>query len=114
MEGIEQVKRNIEDIYERKIKSTIDLCEWYSARAIQVFRKFQVYNEFWNNQTGIAYAKVFAENYYVNDEVGWFLAHAVEYGVYLELSNDRKHEALRPIVETLYPEFMKSLKEIWE
>lgn len=114
MDGIELVKKNIENIYEEKIAATIALCEWYAAKALQTFRRFQSFNEFWTNRTNSAYNRVFAENYYIKDEVGWFIAHAVEYGVYLEISNDRKHEALRPIVETLWPDFERDLKRIWE
>jgi hypothetical protein len=79
-----------------------------------LFRRYQTYNTFWNNQTETAYNSVFAENYTVGTEVGWFIAHAVEYGVYLELANDRKHEALRPIIQELWPAFEKDLKTIWE
>lgn len=31
--------------------------------------------------------------------VGFFVAHGVQYGVYLELANDRKYEILTPTIE---------------
>jgi len=99
---------------ERRQIATVALCEWYAAKALQLFRKYQAMDTFWNNQTETAYNTVFAENYVLGNEAGWFIAHAVEYGVYLEIANDRKHEALRPIVMELFPEFQKDLREIWE
>jgi hypothetical protein len=48
------------------------------------------------------------------DTVGWFLAHATDYGVYLELANDRKHAALLPTTLRYYSRFMRDLKSILE
>ena len=100
-------------IFERRIAATKALCEYYSALSIQTFRQRQSANAFWNNQTSTAYSRVFSEAFYERDAIGWFIAHAVEYGVYLELANDRAHEALKPIVIELEPAFMRDLKGIW-
>jgi hypothetical protein len=45
---------------------------------------------------------------------GFFIAHAVEYGPQLELANDGKHAALRPILNAVYSDFMKDLDYIWQ
>ena len=113
IEGTEIVKKNIGDIYNRKLRDTYSLCLWYGARAQETFRKVQTFNLFWNNQTATAYKGVFWKAFQDKSSIGFFLAHAVDYGVYLELANDRKHEALWPIVQELFPEFDKALKEIW-
>lgn len=113
-DGVNEVKQNLKEIYNRKIKETLALCEWYAARAVVMFRKFQGMNVFWNNQTGTAYSTVFTEAISTSTEIGWFMAHAVEYGVCLELANDRKHEAIRPIVQELSEPFMADLRAIWE
>lgn len=110
---IPQLKKNIKKMFEEKEFATYALCQAYAAKALQNFRRFQVFNTFWNNQTNTAYNAVFSDAFDVDGEIGWFIAHAVEYGVYLELSNDRKHEALRPIVEDLKPDFLKALRRIW-
>ena len=101
-------------IFAGRITATKALCEYYAALALQTFRQRQSGNEYWNNKTSTAYSRVYAEGFIEGDVIGWFIAHAVEYGVYLELANDRKHEALRPIVMELEPAFMRDLKRIWE
>ena len=112
--GADNVRRNIKNIADRKLIATVALCNYYAGYAQQKFRERQASNAFWNNQTNTAYNQVFGESFLDGNDVGWFLSHAVKYGVYLELANDRKHEALRPIVQELLPEFEKDLIRIWE
>lgn len=111
--GLNEAKKNIRSIEERRIVATIALCEYYAGVAQQTFRERQIANAFWTNRTGVAYNEVFADNFKEGLEIGFFLAHAVEYGVYLELANDRKHESLRPIMFELLPRFEADLRRIW-
>jgi len=111
--GIRAVKITIQEIFQRRRAMTIMLCMAYAAKALQNFREQQITDEFWNNQTNVAYNSVFGQELVEGDEVGFFLAHTVEYGVYLELANDRKHEALRPVINELLPEFTVNLQRIW-
>lgn len=113
VEGVEKVKAFIADEIKRRKIASIALCRYYAARALENFRVIQNVDGFWTNRTESALAEVFSGAINEDGEIGFFLAHAVDYGVYLELANDRKHEALRPIIMDLYPEFEKDLKEIW-
>lgn len=110
---VDNVARNIADIYTRKINASISLCWYYSEKAQEIFRQYQAGNEYWNNQTGTAYNEVFAKAFKSTNEIGFLLAHNVEYGIYLELANDRKHEALWPIIKGLDKDFNESLRSIW-
>lgn len=112
--GLNEVKRNIRSIEDRRIIATIALCEYYAGLAQQTFRERQIANAFWNNRTGTAYNEVFADSFEDGNDIGFFIAHAVEYGVYLELANDRKHESLRPTLLELLPRFELDLRRIWE
>jgi hypothetical protein len=112
--GIKDVKRNISAIYQRKINATLALCDEYGAMALNRLLQKQSNNEFWNNQTYTAIDTVFYGTLSEKDFVGFFLAHAVEYGVYLELANNRQNAALLPTVVAFYARFEKDLKEIWE
>ena len=114
IEGVDEVKRNIRTIEERKIVATIALCRYYGGYALEQFQRRQAGNKYWDNQTNTAYNEVFSGTYEYPTWVGFFLAHAVVYGVYLELANDRKHEALQPIMVEILPLFEKDLREIWE
>lgn len=108
------ITQNINAIHTRKIIASIALCRYYSALALETFRRFQRFNSFWNNQTGAAYNQVFSSNIAEDREIGFFIAHQVQYGIYLELANDRKHEALWPIIRDLDSEFEIALRSLWE
>jgi hypothetical protein len=113
MDDVTAVKNNIGRIYNRKRVETIALCHEYAAEALKIFQSTQTADVWWNNQTFTAMNTVFSGVISEKDVTGWFLAHAVEYGIYLELANSRKHGALRPIVMKMYPEFDKALRKIW-
>ena len=108
------VIQNIEAANVRNVIASIALCRYYSARALELFRRFQGFNGFWNNQTANAYNGVFSNSFAEDNEIGFFIAHGVEYGVFLELANDRKHEALWPVIRDLDSEFEIALRKLWE
>jgi hypothetical protein len=103
----------IADIYRRREISFFELCKMYAARAENLFTSMQRNEEFWNNHSFQALEGVFGEAYKDSDFIGFFLAHGKDYGVYLELANDRQNEALRPIINTLYKDFMEDLKKLY-
>jgi len=113
IEGLAEVKANIRSIYTRREVMSIALCRFYAAKVLQKFREDQIADKFWNNQTNTAYNAVFSGDINETDAFGFFIAHAVEYGIYLELANDRQNEALRPTVEYFRNDFIRDLKEIW-
>lgn len=110
----ETITKNIRAANTRKVIASIALCRYYSAKALETFRRYQTFQTFWNNQTGTAYNQVFASNIAEDREIGFFIAHDVLYGIYLELANDRKHEALWPIIRDMYSEFEIELRKLWE
>ena len=68
-----------------------------------------VEGEFWNNKTSEAANAVFGETYRTKTEIGFFLAHGMDYGIYLELANNRQNEVLRPLIEEFGAKFLKSV-----
>jgi len=124
-----EVSRNLGIIFAKKRAAAFALCLYYSGLILAEFREQQVvgpgggswidrYNgqgvgRYWNNQTETAAKTVFADAYSDGDEIGFFIAHLVEYGVYLELANNRQHEALKPLIEKYYPLFVKDLQAIY-
>lgn len=113
-QNIADVCFNIKGFNSRKVAASVALCHYYSEKALQIFRRFQIFNEFWTNRTNTAYNAVFGGLVNEQNEIGFLLAHRIEYGVYLELANDRKHEALVPVIRDLDSEFQEDLRKIWE
>lgn len=112
-QSAEKVKKNIAEIHERKVAAVVALCQYYAAEALRYFRSEQTDNRFWTNQTNQAMDTVFSGTIRTDTEVGWGLAHWIEYGVYLELAHSRQNAALRPIVEMYTIEFLNKVMEIY-
>lgn len=110
--SVDAVKANIEAMWGRRRAAVLALCAQYAGYALQNFRMKQAQSKFWTNRTGIARDTVFSGVISERAVAGFFLAHAVEYGIYLELANDRKYEALLPTVAGLYSRFKRDLEEV--
>jgi len=103
-EDAKNVSSFIRQLGDKMIAAAYGLAREYATRAIQDFRTRQgieqeAVGEFWTNRTTDAVRRVFTQAFLTGTEVGFLIAHAVDYGISLELANDRKHEALRPIIE---------------
>ena len=109
---IAKINTNIRGVFGRRRTALLALCIQYSAKALQLFRVRQRGQEYWDNQTYTAMNTVFSNLYIITGVVGFFISHLVEYGVYLELANNRKHEALWPIVKELEGEFLEKVERI--
>jgi hypothetical protein len=109
----EKVVKKINDVLDRRYIATIALCKYYSEYAKQEYQRRQASDEFFTNRTNTLWATVKAESITGRDELGLFIAHTEQYGVYVELANDRKHEALWPIIKSIYSQFEEDLKRIW-
>jgi hypothetical protein len=112
-----EVSKNVGKIFERRKAAAIALCLNYAGLILAEFRKFQADQggmaHYWDNQTETAARTVFSDAIIEDDEIGFFIAHFVEYGVYLELANDRKNEALRLLIQSFYPKFKADLALIY-
>ena len=113
--GTAKVKQNINNAFVRKQTAVYALCLHYSALALQYFRKRQSGRGlYWTNRTHLAADTVFSGAFKEEGEiVGWFMAHTLQYGVYLEKANNEKHAALNPIVNHFQPYFMYHMREIY-
>jgi hypothetical protein len=123
------VAANVSEIYSRRRAAVYALCLAYAGQILAEFRTQQLvgpgggswidrYNgrgigRYWNNQTETAARTVFSKAFTDGADIGFFISHMVEYGVYLELANDRRHEALRPIIEKAYPAFRRDIEALY-
>lgn len=111
----EKVKRSIRSEFEKKERAVYALCVYYAGVVLRHFRIHQEMGTYWSNQTNIAKDTVFSQAFKEEGGkvLGFFLAHTVQYGVYLELANNRQNEALRPIINEYLPQFMKKLEKLY-
>ena len=109
---VAKINTNIKGVFGRRRTALLALCIQYSAKALQLFRVRQRANGYWNNQTFTAMNTVYGNPYITEDVVGFFLSHLQEYGIYLELANNRKHEALWPIIRELESEFIEKVQRL--
>lgn len=112
-DDVASVKKNISAIYQRKKNAALALCLEFVGIALQYVRGAQASNTFWTNQTGSAKDLLFGGTISTAQEIGLFLAHGVEYGVYLELANNRKNAALFPAIVRYYARFAGDLEELY-
>ena len=108
-----EVNHNIEIMYQKRRIAVYALCLNYAARVLRYFRQEQRQEWYWDNQTNIAMNTVFSKAFKEDDTLGFFLAHTQQYGIKLELGNDRRHEALRPIINKYLPKFQADLKRLY-
>ena len=100
---------NIKDIFKRRNAALYALCLRWAAVALNKFRKEQpatpgAPGRFWTNQTGQAAARMMTEAIKYDDGASIIMYHAVDYGIYLELANDRRYAAIMKImIEILQP-----------
>jgi hypothetical protein len=111
-EDIANLKKEIDNIYSRKKAAVYALCKYYAGLCLQRFRQKQAQDAFFHNRTNTAYNTAFSDAEMTKEYCEFFLAIAVEYGVYLELSNNRKHESVRPTVMAFYSRFIRDLEAI--
>ena len=112
-DDIRRVLSNTDKIYQERRVKLFALSLSYAGRAVNLFRQRQSGGEYWENQTNQALTRMFSNAFIDGDQVGWFLSHGVQYGVYLELANDRQNEAIAPIIRELAPKFFKDVKELF-
>jgi hypothetical protein len=119
VEGVDKVKKKISDIFVVRKAQLYALCSYYAELAKQEFDSRQpsgqnAEGEFWTSRTGQAAMRVFGKAGYDGAiAVFWALAHGVDYGVYLELANDRRHASLDKIIKPMVLFFLQDVKEIY-
>ena len=111
--SIKKVSKNILAIYARKEIAAFAIAASFAIKALNQFRRDQSGNKFWTNRTQQALQRVFSGPFKDSEGLGFFLAHGIEYGVFLELANNRKHAALVPITKGLVGSFISNLKVLY-
>jgi len=105
-------------IHGKRYDAALALSKRYANLAKQTAQKKQGLAQgkgvYWTNRTQMAVKSMFGYTIATNDELGWGLAHGMEYGKWLELGKNRSVLPLiEPTVKELVPKFFEELKEIY-
>ena len=106
--NVDNVKKNINKIYETRRAKLYALSVSYAAIAV---RKARAEKE-WDDRTFQAVKGLFAVPIKDKSDNGFQLWHKMFYGIYLELANDRKYEIIRPVIADLAPKFLEDARKI--
>jgi hypothetical protein len=101
------------ETFERRRAALFALSRFFASEALRKFRSLQYQDSFWQNQTGEAARRVFARGFVDDNIVGWFIAHGVEYGVYLELANNGENAALTKITNMFAEDFFRQAQSLY-
>lgn len=112
--NVNPVVKRVTTIYERRAAAVYATSLEYAAIALRYFRQVQDTGGFWENRTSEALNRMFSDAFKDKNEIGWLMAHGVDYGVYLELANDRRNEAIRPIIQRFSGRFFKAVEKIYK
>jgi hypothetical protein len=118
--GVAKVIENLNGAMGRRKTAALVICKRYALLSKKLIRQTQGLEQntkgaFWTNRSSEAIKQVygFAIDDKSNDQIGFGLAHHVEYGVYLELAHNRKHAALEKTLKAQVPYFMDDIKKVF-
>jgi len=94
------------------------LNRYYATMVINYFLSVQppgidTPGKYWHNQTGQAATRMFAGIFEEGKEMGFFIAHGVDYGIYLTLCNNREHDALWPIIKKFAGRYLSDVNKLF-
>jgi hypothetical protein len=112
------VSQKIQGHYDKKVLPSLEALALATlGAALEHFHQVQPPGQgrtgrFWTNQTGDTESRVFGEAFATDEAVGFFLAHGVEWGIYLEKANNRQNEMLRPLIEIYGNAYIVAVREM--
>jgi len=113
IDNIDGVKKNIASIFDKRKIAILALAFQYAGYADKYFNDNQARNEYWNNQSYDAKNRMFTDAKIEGNIIFWRMGHGVEYGPYLELANNGRNQAIRPIIQKYAGRFFRDVKELY-
>jgi hypothetical protein len=111
-----KVKAKVTNIFAQRQSQVFALAQFYAAKTLSFFQANQLRSEngrWWTNQTYQASQRVFTNAFIDGKAIGYFIAHGIEYGIYLTLANNRAHDALTPCIFRFFKEFKRDLGRLY-
>ncbi len=104
---------NVAGILKRRRAAIHAITLRYAAKALNYFRRKQNREAYWKNQTHQAKDRMFTGGIREKEIIGWFIAHGVEYGIDLELGNNGRNEAIKPVIDHFKADFFADIGKIY-
>lgn len=113
--GIEVVQANITGIFERRKAAMSALCLFYAAKVEAELHRRQSGNKYWTNRTHQALDRSFGNAFSESGGtiVGFFLAHGVQYGAYLEFARNGQNAAIWKVMKDFVKPFLADVAKIY-
>lgn len=101
------LQKGLESLYSDKVKDAIRMYAETVATKLEAYMKS---NRPWTDRTGMAKARLSAAVQEVTNGFRIALAHGVEYGLWLELANEKKYAIIQPTINSQSGEVMEGLQ----
>lgn len=108
----------LKSIFDRRKVQVLAISRFYAARMLQDFRTRQgmapnSQGEFWFNNTSQAARRMTATADIEGDIIRLVMAHGVAYGPNLELGNDGRHAAIKPIIDKWKDSYLAAVRSVY-
>lgn len=100
------------NISELSMKTETALMMYAETKSVQL-KSYMQNNRPWTDRTGQAKRMLNAETEKVVQGVKIKLSHGVDYGIWLELANEKKYAIIEPTIRIKGPEVMKGLNNLF-
>lgn len=94
---------------ETKLQAAIRM---FSQEGAKKFENYAKQNRPWTDRTGHARQRLTGWVETLSDRTRIHIGHGVDYGIYLELANQKRFAILQKTVNTVSPEILKGFKEL--
>lgn len=108
----------VDDIIQNMLNQNNKSMKALEAYGEVVGKELEAYaksNRPWTDRTGEARKKLKGDSEKISDEkVRCAISHGVDYGIFLEMCNERKYAILEPTIEAVSPKVLKGLDKIFK
>lgn len=84
----------------------------FATEGAKKFENYAKQNRPWTDRTGQARQRLTGWVEMFSDKIRIHIGHGVDYGIYLELANEKKYAILQQTVNAASPEILEGFKEL--
>lgn len=101
------LQKTLNTIYEDKVK---DAMRMYAESAAVKLESYMKSNRPWTDRTGMAKARLSAAVQELAEGLRIALAHGVDYGIWLELANEKRYAIIQPTLQSQSGEVLEGFQ----